>query len=86
MTNKYWLVYILQSTVTGRLYTGITNDLPKRLHKHNEGKGAKATRAGRPWIVVYTLPCLSKSVALKEEARIKKESRAQKLILAATHR
>lgn len=82
-TVKYWVVYILRSTRTDYLYTGITNNLPRRLKAHNSGKGAKATRRGRPWVVVYTLPCTTKSVALQEEARIKKQKRAVKLTLVA---
>jgi hypothetical protein len=45
------------------------------------GKGAKATRAGRPWKMVYVYPMLtslSKSDALKHEAKIKKLTRAEK--------
>ncbi len=76
-----WLVYILESLSTGRLYTGITNDLTARLDRHNKGKGAKATRAGRPWSVVYYRVIGSKSSALKEEARVKKLTRAKKLDL-----
>jgi len=77
-----WFVYILQSTVTGRLYTGITTDLDRRLQEHNEGrKGAKATRAGRPWEIVYKTPCGSRSEALKLEARLKRLGRPAKLLL-----
>lgn len=77
-----WFVYIIQSIVTGRLYTGITTDLDRRLQEHNGGRrGAKATRAGRPWEVAFQAPCSSRSEALKREAHIKSLTRAAKLQL-----
>lgn len=79
---KKWVVYILQSTVSGRLYTGITNDLFRRLKAHNSGKGAKATRPGRPWRIAYVQIMPSKSDALKREHQIKQLNREEKLVLA----
>ena len=76
-----WLVYILRSVSSGKLYTGITNNLSKRLLAHNKGTGAKCTRAGRPWVVVYQEPARDKSEALKREIVIKKKTRAEKLNL-----
>lgn len=76
-----WFVYILQSEKDGRLYTGITDDVIRRLGAHNEGKGAKATRPWRPWKVVHTEPVTTKSAALRREASIKRLTRAQKLRL-----
>ncbi len=43
-----WTVYILQCR-DGTLYTGITDNLPRRLAAHNGGKGAKYTGAGGLW-------------------------------------
>jgi putative endonuclease len=78
-----WYVYVLYSTKTGKLYTGITIDPERRLweHNHDNRKGAKATRAGRPWVSVRIERAGSKSVALKREAAIKKMQRADKLLL-----
>lgn len=78
-----WLVYIIQSA-NGRLYTGITTDIKRRLRQHNGELvgGARYTRAGRPWIVVYTEEFKGQGEALKREAAIKKFSRARKLKLA----
>jgi len=82
-----WFVYIIQSDTTGRLYTGITNNLERRLHAHNEtNRGAKYTRIGRPWRFVFTEPQESKIDAMKRELAIKKLSRAQKLGLVERHR
>ncbi len=75
-------VYILYSSATGKLYTGISNNPPKRLAQHNAGKGAKFTRAGRPWAIVYLEPRMTRGDALRREAEIKRLPRAKKLLLA----
>lgn len=76
-----WVVYILQSASDGSLYAGITTDVARRLRQHNTGVGAKRTRGRGPWELRYCRGLASKSLALKEEARIKKLSRAKKLAL-----
>lgn len=82
MSNgSIWIVYIIKSQVTEKLYTGITNDLEKRLVAHNNGTGAKFTRSGRPWVLVYREPVEDKSSALKRELKIKSLTRTQKLTL-----
>lgn len=63
----------------GTLYTGWTNDLKKRLEKHNAGKGARYTRGRLPVKLVYYEVFATKSEAMKREAQIKKLSRKQKL-------
>ena len=79
---RAWGVYILQSIPTGHLYTGVTNDPDRRTQEHNRSpKGAKRTKAGRPWVLVYWKPCPSKSEALRTEYAIKKMARARKLRL-----
>lgn len=75
---KMWVVYILLCS-DNTLYTGITNDLTKRIDKHNKGLGAKYTNNRRPVSCVYTKEMVDKSSALKEEYRIKQLSRIQKL-------
>ena len=47
--EKEWTVYILQCR-DGTLYTGITDDLQRRLRAHQEGKGAKYTRGRGPLV------------------------------------
>jgi putative endonuclease len=76
-----WYVYVIYSVSTGRLYTGISTSPTRRLEEHNAGKGAKATRAGRPWKIVRVEMARSKSNALKREAAIKKLNHSQKLLL-----
>jgi putative endonuclease len=76
-----WFVYVLYSVANGRLYTGIALDPHARLEKHNDGKGAKNTRYGRPWLLVYVEKKDSKSEALKREWAIKRMPRKDKLVL-----
>ena len=79
MVNQ-WSVYIVQCS-DGSLYTGISNDVPKRIKTHNSGKGAKYTRARLPVFLCYTIVCGDRSSAAKEEYRIKKLKRLDKLSL-----
>jgi len=72
-----WLVYLLRCR-DGSLYTGITNDLPKRLKTHAAGKASRYTRSRLPVMLAYTEPQSSQSAALRREAAIKKLSRSQK--------
>jgi putative endonuclease len=48
-----WSVYVLLSLKNGRLCTGSTNDLERRLQEHNRGKNRYAKHAG-PFELVYT--------------------------------
>lgn len=75
-----WCVYILRCR-DDTLYTGMTDDLDRRLEAHNSGKGAKYTRGRGPVTVVYREACADKSTALKREHAIKTLTRAQKLAL-----
>lgn len=62
----------------GSLYTGWTTDLDKRVTCHNEGKGAKYTRARRPVELVYFEQFKTKEEAMRRECEIKKLSRKKK--------
>jgi putative endonuclease len=80
-----WYLYIVQCSDKAKsLYTGITNDLDKRIDQHNglsKISGAKYTKPRRPVKLVYSEKLNSKSEALKREIIIKKFSRVQKEIL-----
>jgi putative endonuclease len=78
-----WIVYILECSDRS-LYTGITNDLDRRLEEHRAGRGAKYTKHRSPLTVRYTERRRSKSAALSREAAIKSLARSEKLILIAT--
>ena len=73
----FWYVYILRCG-DGTLYTGITDDVDRRLAVHRSGKGAKYTRGRGPLEVVYTQEVPDKSAALKREIAIKKLTRQEK--------
>jgi putative endonuclease len=73
-----WIVYIVECS-DGTLYTGISNDLSKRLLTHNRGKGAKYTRGRLPVALIWFKKCTDKSEASKLEYKIKKMSRKAKL-------
>ena len=74
-------LYILKCK-DGTLYTGITTDLKRRVREHNTSKlGAKYTRARRPVKLVYSKKFKDRSKASKEESRIKKLKRVDKLKL-----
>ena len=79
-----WIVYILECA-DGSLYTGITNDLQRRLSAHAAGRGAKYTKRRGPFTVRYIESLASKGAALQREAAIKALDRSAKmaLILAA---
>jgi len=63
------------------LYTGITNDLQKRIIAHNSGKGAKYTKARLPVKLIYKEFYKTKSDSLKREFEIKKLKREEKIKL-----
>ncbi len=65
------------------MYTGMTNDLPARVKKHNSGEGAKYTRSHRPVKLVWSENIRSESAARKREAEIKKLTHKQKQDLIA---
>lgn len=80
--DKQWVVYILECG-DGTLYTGITDDMERRLRLHAQGKGAKYTRGRGPLILRYREQCPDHSTALKREAQIKRLARKEKLALCA---
>lgn len=80
-----WYVYIVKCR-DGTYYTGITQNVEKRINQHNTKNaiGAKYTRSRRPVQFVYRLHVRTKSEALKREAEIKRLPHAlkKKLILS----
>lgn len=78
MSEKSWYVYMLRCG-DGTLYTGITDDVQRRLEVHRSGKGAKYTRGRGPLELVRQERYETKSEALRREAAIKALTRQQKL-------
>ena len=79
-----WCLYILRCG-DGSLYTGVTNDLSRRLRAHRQGRGAKYTRGRGELTLVYRESCLSQGAALRRERQVKKLKRAEKLKLIQSH-
>ncbi len=76
---KEWRLYILICK-DDTLYTGISKNVERRVTEHNNSKrGAKYTRHRRPVSLVYISKNMTKSLACKEEYRIKRMTRLQKL-------
>lgn len=76
-----YYLYILECA-DKTLYTGITTDLKRRLIEHNNTKmGAKYTYSRRPVKIVFSKKFKDRSSASKEEARIKKLDKLEKMEL-----
>ena len=79
--DKKWFVYILQCA-DGTYYTGITNNLKKRINAHNNKQGAKYTSQRLPVKLCYSAGGYSQSEAIKKEIDLKnwKRNKKEKLI------
>jgi len=76
-----YYVYILKCS-DKTLYTGITTDLKRRIIEHNTSElGAKYTRGRRPVKLVYSKKFRDRSAASKQESKVKKMTREEKLSL-----
>jgi putative endonuclease len=73
-------VYVLRCT-DDSLYCGWTTDMERRLKAHNAGKASRYTSQRRPVQLVYTRQMADRSAAMREEARIKRLGRPEKLTL-----
>ena len=80
-----WIVYILECS-DNSLYTGITNNLERRLEEHRTGRGAKYTKHRSPLRVRYAEYQNTKGAALAREAAIKSITRSEKLALITAQR
>jgi putative endonuclease len=75
-----WHVYIIECS-DGTLYTGITNDLDRRITAHNDGRGAKYTKSRRPVRLRYSEPAADRKNASQREYAIKSLRKAEKMRL-----
>lgn len=75
-------VYLLRCA-DETLYCGWSTDPPRRVQEHQAGTASRYTRSRRPVELVWMLECPSRSDALREEARIKGLSAAEKRALVA---
>jgi putative endonuclease len=81
MTDAW--VYILRCG-DGSLYTGWTNDLDRRISRHEGGKASRYTASRLPVELAVAWPMPDRGAAMREEARIKRLPREQKLGLVRT--
>jgi putative endonuclease len=68
--SDLWCAYVRRSRKNGRLCTGSTNDLQRRLEEHLRGKNAYAPNAG-PFDLVYSEECPSRLEARRRERYLK---------------
>jgi putative endonuclease len=66
----FYYTYILKSKKDGRMYTGFTNDLRKRLLQHNNGKSTY-TKGRGPFEIIYYEACLLEDKARSRELYLK---------------
>lgn len=85
LRSAMWCVYLLRCA-DGTLYTGITNDLARRLVAHRQGRGARYTRGRGPLALVHSEPARTRSQALRREHELKRLRRRDKLALLDTPR
>lgn len=72
-----WQLYVLQCS-DGTLYTGITNNVSRRLAAHNSGRGAKYTRSRKPCLMIAKSSLFSQKICARAERMFKKLTRSKK--------
>jgi len=77
-----YYVYMIKTIGSSysKSYVGYTNDIKRRIIKHNANKGAKSTR-GYKWKLIYHRKFVTKSAAMSYEYRLKKDIIKRKRIL-----
>jgi putative endonuclease len=78
-------VYLLRCR-DGSLYTGWTVNLEHRLARHRAGAASRYTASRLPVDLELAIPMADRTAARREEARIKRLSRDEKLALLAAAR
>ena len=76
-----YVVYILASRKNGTLYTGITNDIARRIHEHRTGIASKFTSRYDVSMLVHVETHDDVEIAIVREKRIKRWRRAWKIQL-----
>ena len=78
---QYFVYLIVEKNKNNNFisYVGYTSDIKKRLILHNSSKGAKFTR-GRFWELAYSKIYKTKSIALSEEYKLKKNIKLRNYI------
>jgi len=78
---KFYYVYIVQC-FDNKLYTGITNNIKRRLEEHNKGISKTSfTYSRRPVKLIFQQEFIDVNQAISFEKKIKKWSRMKKIAL-----
>ena len=78
----YYVYLILSKKINNfTSYVGYTNNVENRIALHNSSKGAKFTR-GKKWKLIYFKKYYNKSIAMKEEFKLKKNYKLRKQIIS----
>ena len=77
-----YYVYMLRNVCNNKkkTYVGYTNNIEKRLIKHNTNRGAKSTK-GYKWDLIFQKKFSSKSKAMSYEYKLKKDRKKRLSIL-----
>jgi len=78
MKKDLWFVYVLEC-IDGSYYTGVTNDLDKRMEAHAKGTGSKYVYSKGFKKLLRSQLCKNKSEACKNEYAIKQLPKCKKL-------
>lgn len=57
LETTMWYIYVLKSNKNNKWYTGMTNNLRKRLNEHNEGKSMFTKERGPYKLMYYEASC-----------------------------
>lgn len=81
MGKKEYCVYIMTNSRHTVLYTGVTNDLQRRVEEHKSGKGSAFTKKYNVNKLVFYESGDDINIAIAREKQIKAGSRKKKLDL-----
>lgn len=79
-----WYLYLLECK-HGTYYAGITNNLEARYNAHQQGRGARYTKANPPLRILAFQPYPDRSAASIAEAQLKRRPRQLKLAFFQQH-
>ena len=74
---KPWYLYLVRCN-DGTLYTGISNNVERRLAAHGSGRGARYLRGRAPLVLARKVRVGSRIDALQVERRVKRMRRDKK--------
>jgi len=72
-------LYLLQSQADNSLYFGITNDLTRRYHEHNDGQ-SQFTKSKKPWKLIYYEAYANSNLARDREKQLKRFAKSYAML------